>query len=248
MPEEKKIIEELKIKTETYYAVQKIRIQAELRIKAFVRDERLTEERAGALHFWLDESLKKFEGIIKKEVATLLKDVPAWTEFMKDVKGVGPCLAGSLVSGIVDISRFNHVSSLWHYCGMHVVDGEAPRRKRGEKLNWHPFLRMTIYKLTDSFIKQNAEKCLYRRLYDEKKAFYQEKYPEPVTVKQGTREITKYTKGHIHNMAKRYAGKMFLSHLWAKWRALEGLSVSDPWIIAHGDHADIIGPEQGVGS
>jgi len=36
------MIEELKIKTETYYAIQKLRIQAELRIKALVRDERLS--------------------------------------------------------------------------------------------------------------------------------------------------------------------------------------------------------------
>lgn len=233
------LIEELKIKTETYYAIQKSRIQAQLRIKAFVRDGRLSDDHSEALMFWLDDSLKRLEVIIKKDVATLLKDVPIWTEFMEAIKGIGPCLAGSLVAGMVDIGRFNHISALWHYCGMHVVDGEAPRRKRGSKITWNPFLRMTLFKLTDSFIKQNAEKSLYRRLYDEKKAYYQKKFPEPV--KDGKK--TRYTKGHIHNMAKRYSGKIFLSHLWVAWRKLEGLTVTEPWILEQGGHVDKIEPE-----
>lgn len=233
------LLEELKIKTETYYAIQKSRIQADLRIQAFVRDERLNAERAEALHFWLNESLKGLEAIIKKDVQVLLKDAPIWKGWLTDVKGIGPCLAGSLIAGIVSIDRFNHISALWHYCGYHVVDGQAPKRKRGEKITWNPFLRMTMYKATDSFIKQSAEKSLYRRLYDEKKAFYQKKFPEEV--KEGKR--TKYTKGHLHNMAKRYSGKIFLSHLWLKWREIEGLPVSEPWVIAHGGHVDMILPE-----
>ena len=163
------MLEELKIKTETYYALQKLRIQAQLRIKAFVRDDRLNEVRAGTLHFWLDEHLLKTEDALKKEISTLLKDIPIWSEWLKDVKGIGPCLAGSLYAGIYDISRFFYISALWSYCGMGVVGGEAPRRQKKQKINWSPFLRMTMFKVTDSFIKQDPEKCLYRRLYTEKK-------------------------------------------------------------------------------
>jgi len=236
------MIEELKIKTETYYAIQKIRIQAELRIKAFVREERLPEEHAEELHHWADDMLKAMETSIKRDVAKLLRGVPIWEEFFKPVKGVGPCLAGSLIAGIVDISRFEYVSSLWKYCGMDVVDGEAPKRARGQKISWNPFLRMTLYKASDSFIKQNPEKSLYRRLYDEKKAYYQAKFPEPVEKGNG-KKGKKYTKLHIHNMAKRYAGKIFLQHLWKTWRELEGLPVTEPWVIAHGGHNRYIAQE-----
>jgi len=240
------MIEELKIKTETYYSLQKIRIQAELRIKAFVRDKRLTEIQTGSLHFWLDEQLLKAEKITKKDITTLLKGIPIWTEFMKDINGIGPCLAGSLIAGIVDIDRFNYVSSLWKYCGMDVVNGEAPKRRKGEKISWNPFLRMTIFKLTDSFVIQSADKCLYRRLYDEKKAYYRAQYPEPIDTGKKNKDgkpIYKYSDGHIHNMAKRYAGKIFIEHFWVKWRELEGLVVTQPWIIAHGGHQDYIPAE-----
>lgn len=238
------LLEELKIKTETYYAVQKSRVQAELRIGAYVRDERLDQERSEALMFWLNESLKKLETVIMKDVSLMLKDVPIWTEWLKGVYGIGPCLAGSLIAGMVDINRFETISALWHYCGMHVVDGEAPRRKRGSKITWNPFLRMTIFKTTDSFVKQNAEKCQYRELYDTKKKFYQIKFPDEVKIPgtKGQKDRVKYSKGHIHNMAKRYAGKIFLAHLWVKWRELEGLPISDPWVIAHGGHTGMIQP------
>lgn len=83
-----------------------------------------------------------------------------------------------------------------------------------------------------------------------KKAYYQKQYPEFLTggiehptrkTKQG-KSIMIHTKGHLHNMAKRKAGKVFLQHLWVKWRELEGLSISDPWIIAHGGHENYIKP------
>lgn len=234
--------EELIIKTETYYALQKIRIQAQLRIKAFSAERkgqprRLDDFRAGALHFWLDDNLLSKEQDIKKEIAGMLKTVPIWSEWLKSVKGIGPCLAGSLYAGILDIGRFPTVSHLWAYMGMDVRDGKAPKRTKGEKVDWNPFLRMTLYKITDSFIKQNAEKCLYRRLYDEKKAYYQKQHPEPIPGKG--KEVT-YGPLHLHNMAKRYAGKIFIQHLWVKWRELEGLAVSMPWVFEHGGH-DIAG-------
>jgi len=240
------MIEELKIKIETYYAIQKIRIQAELRIKAFIRDDRLTELQAQSLHFWEDEHLKGIEKSIKKDVTLLLKDVPIYTEWMKDVLGIGPCLAGSLYAGIYDISRFNTISKLWKYCGQDVDEsGRAPRRQKGKKLTADPFLQMTIYKLTDSFVKQTAEKCLYRRLYDIKKAFYKQEHPEKVDSGRRSKKgevIWDYTDLHIHRMAKRYAGKIFLEHLWVEWRTLEGLPVSKPWVIEHGGHGNYIEP------
>lgn len=249
-------IEELRIKTSTYYALQKIRIQAQLRIKAFVRDEVLSQERSDHLHFWLDDLLIKMEERIKGEVVVLLTDVPIYQSWMKDIKGVGPCISGSLVSGIKDIGRFNHVSALWKYCGQHVVNGEAPRRQHGKKFDWNPFLRMTVYKLTDSFVRQSQDKSLYRRLYDKKKAFYQEKYPEwktggsphPTRKTKTGESVLIHTKGHLHDMAKRYAGKIFLQHLWVSWRKLEKLPVTRPWVFEHGDgeHTDYIPVEEAV--
>ena len=43
-------------------------------------------------------------------------------------------------------------------------------------------------------------------------------------------------KGHLDNMAIRYAVKMFLSHLWVNWRTLENLPLRDPYPIEKGGH------------
>lgn len=170
--------EEIIIKTESYYAIQGLRIQAQLRIKAFVRDKRLNKKEAKKLHHWNDDMLKNMEAGIKKEMELLIADIPVYKEFMKKIKGIGPCLAGSLYAGIYDISRFATISKLWTYCGQNVKDGEAPRREKGKKITWNPFLRMTLHKLSDSFIKQNPKTSQYRKLYDEFKLEYQKKFPQ----------------------------------------------------------------------
>jgi len=269
--------EEIVIKTEAFYAIQNLRIQAQLRTKAFVRDGRLTKKEAKALHMWNDDMLKRMEITIKKDMEYIISDVPIYDEFFKKIKGIGPCLAGSLYSGINDIQRFATVSKLWKYCGQDVVNGEAPRRKRGQKITWNPFLRMTMHKVTDSFIKQNPEKSQYRRLYDEAKEYYQAKFPQweicwacknkmkstttgmvctkckkrqagiphPKRKTKAGKPIFIYTKGHLHNMAKRKVGKIFLQHLFVKWWRLEtGKAPSKPWILEHGGHVDYIECEE----
>lgn len=296
--------EELKIKTETYYALQKIRIQAQLRIEQFVTDGRLSKIESKALHLWLDDILKTAEGTVKADVKTIIKDLPIWKAWLKKVKGIGPCLGGSLYAGIKDISKFNYTSSLWKYCGQDVIHfcsschspvdqenssykcpkcgpvdtvyGEAPRRERDKMISWSPFLRTALFKISDSFIRQDPDKCLYRRLYDEKKAIEQKRHPEwnicwackskmkqvdgfPKCPKCGgqqtgiphpTRKTKKgeimfmHTGRHLHNRAKRYCVKIFIQHLWIKWRQLEGLAVTDPWITGPGGHSNYIEPDE----
>lgn len=242
------MIEELKIKTEAYYSIQKQRIQTQLRIKSYVRNGKLERDQAAELHGWMDELLFRIEKKIKRDVEKLLKNVPIWQEFLKQVNGVGPCLAGSLIAGIVDIGRFRYVSSLWKYCGMHVVNGHAPQKTRGQKIDWNPFLRMTCYKIGESFVKQKADNCLYRRLYTSKKKYYRTKHPEKVAFKtKKGKTAYKYTDGHIHAMARRYAVKIFLSHLWVRWREIEGLPITKPWVFEHRPgHRDYIAPQEAM--
>jgi len=271
--------EEIIIKTEAYYAIQNLRIQAQLRIKAFVRDKRLDKKEAKKLHHWNDDLLKNMENGIKKEMEILIKDIPIFKKFFKKIKGIGPCLAGSLYAGIYDISRFITISKLWKYCGQDVQNGEAPRREKGKKITWNPFLRMTMHKISDSFIKQDPKKSQYRRLYDEFKFDYQTKFPQwnicwdckspmktnetgigmkctkcgkdqagephPTRKTKKGKPIYRYTKNHIHNMAKRKVAKIFLQHMFVKWWELDhGKTPSEPWILVHGGHVDYIECEE----
>jgi len=251
----------------------------------------------------LDGVLKKAEDSVKADIRILIKDVLIWKAWLKRVKGIGPCLAGSLYAGI-DISLSEYTSSLWKYCGQDVIHfcytchseveqknstyicpqcgpvdsvyGEAPRRQRNQTITWNPFLRTTLFKISDSFIKQDPDKCLYRRLYDEKKTSEQKRHPEwnicyackskmkrsdglakcpecggkqtgiphPIRKAKQGKPMFIYTAGHLHNRAKRYCVKIFMEHLWIKWRQLEGLPITDPWITGPGGHSNYIEPDE----
>jgi len=64
--------------------------------------------------------------------------------------------------------------------------------------------------------------------------------PHPNRQTKKNEPIFIHTKAHIHMMAKRYAGKIFLEHLWIAWREIEGLPVTMPWVFERGGHRDYI--------
>jgi hypothetical protein len=74
-------------------------------------------------------------------------------------------------------------------------------------------------------------KSPYRLIYDKRKSLMEVKHPE-------------YTKGHRHNDSLRIMTKIFLSHLWMKWRELDGLSVSKPYVHEVLEHTDYYAPEE----
>lgn len=119
----------------------------------------------------------------------------------------------------------------------------AQRKVKGTLLDFNPKLKSLIWRYSSQFVMQ-GKKDVYRPLYEQFKAAYAER--EDLKAEIGEKEggetkhgITKGT-GHIDNMAKRKMIKIFLSHLWAVWRELEGLPVTKPWIIDLGGHSKYI--------
>lgn len=140
-----------------------------------------------------------------------------------------------LIPVLRGIKAFDTISKLWAWWGLHVVDGQAAKRKRGTTIDWNPRLRTLAWKIGKQFVLQGE---YYRNSYDEYKAkISNERLPLGKCAKyqQCLEKLKKRKKpackGHIDAMARRYAVKLFLSHLWAKWRELEGLPVSDPYVI-----------------
>ena len=66
--------------------------------------------------------LEKSEAAHFRKLGNILKDYPLWTDFLEGVKGVGPAMAGVIISEI-DIHRAKYPSSLWAYAGLDVVAG-----------------------------------------------------------------------------------------------------------------------------
>lgn len=157
----------------------------------------------------------------------LTAEVQIRKEYLSGIRGIGPILSAGIIGWIHPISRFETISKLWRYSGLAVIDGKAERKKRGEKLHYNPKLKSFMWKVSKSFVYQSAEKSSYRKLYDEVKADYKRKFPETIVVDGKKR----YNPGHLHNMALRKVAKVFLANLWLKWRVMEGLSVSEPYVF-----------------
>lgn len=95
--------------------------------------------------------------------------------------------------------------------------GSAPDKKyfKGLLITYSPFLKMTAWKISVQFVKQGR---FYRRVYEEKKAYY--------TARDGEN----LTPMHIEMRAKRATAKLFLSHLWWMWRVSLGLPVGEIYL------------------
>ena len=159
----------------------------------------------------------------------LLDDFPIYTEFLKDIRGVGPAMAGIIISEI-DITKAEYPSSIHKYAGLDVVKGEGRSRKKhhleestyidkeGKEqkkmgITFNPFLKTKLIGvLGTSFLRSASE---YREHYDN----YKNRLENAPAHKEKT-------KGHRHNMAVRYMVKRFLIDLYVNWRTLEGLPVA----------------------
>lgn len=166
----------------------------------------------------------------------ILRDYRIYTEFLDTVKGIGPAMAGVIVSEF-DIHKAKYPSSLWAYAGLDVGRDGRGRSRRAEHLidrsytdkdgkpavrksiTYNPFIRTKLLGvLASSFLRCGDNP--YRTIYLGYKLRL-ENHP-----KWGAPEITK---GHRHQAACRYMIKMFLIELYRQWRAIEGLPVHPPY-------------------
>lgn len=162
---------------------------------------------------------------------SVLKDFPIYTQFLETVRGIGPAMAGVLVSEI-DITKATYPSSLWAYAGLDVAKDGKGRSKKAEHLverqytnklgeqatkqsiTFNPFLKTKLVGvLAASFLRAGNEK--YAKIYND--------YKHRLECREDLKETTK---GHRHNMALRYMVKMFLVDLYVAWRPIVGLPVA----------------------
>jgi hypothetical protein len=80
------------------------------------------------------------------EIARLLKGVPIYESWLKDQRGIGPTMAGVLLSEI-NIENCNTASQLWSFCGVGLKDGKIQRRVKGQKANYNPWLKSKVLKV-----------------------------------------------------------------------------------------------------
>lgn len=198
-----------------------------------------------------EQRFRDLEDELNSDIMIIAKEIPIIQELV-NVKGISWILAGRLV-GMIDISIPSTPSALWRYCGLGVLpwcedcekfleggtkvcphcDGKnivmkAERLVKGEAAHFSKRLKTTCYNIGTSFLKCNST---YRLIYDRARASYDESRPE------------------WNDMRKHFSGlrkmvKLFLSHLWERWRIEEGLPTRTPYAIHYLDHEDYLSPEQ----
>jgi hypothetical protein len=179
------------------------------------------------------DGLKKNAEKMMGEYGKLLGPVWEWT---KNIRGISNSLAGQLLAQIDDIELSPTVSALWRYCGLAVIDGKAEGK---DSRSYNRRLKATCWNIAQSFVKMQTSP--YIEIYYEEKARLRTLHPERIKVKnkQG-KEVWRYNDGHIARMAERKMIKIFLQHLWVRWREQEGLPVSKPYVIDIMGHAKYI--------
>ncbi len=180
-----------------------------------------------------------------KNLEKILAEYPVFTEFLDKITGIGPAIAGVIVSEI-DIRAAKYASSLWSYAGLGVeTDGRGtsrrqehlhdvaytdkegnPQTRKGIRFN--PFLKTKLVGvLGASFLR--CANSPYRQIY----LNYKNRL-------QNRPDWADKTKGHIHAAAIRYMIKIFLIHLYEAWKDIEGLPRLQPYsegklkMAAHG--------------
>lgn len=184
-----------------------------------------------------------------KRLERSLREVPFYTEYLSKIRGIGPAMAGVLISEL-DPYKAKYPSSFWKYAGLDVVavfdketheliktEGRGRREhhlvmssykdKNGEMkekrgLSYNPWLKAKLLAvLGASFLRANNEQ--YVPIYQNYKV-RQLNRPEL--------QDNKAIKAIAHKRALRYMVKMFLQDLHIAWRAFENLEVSIPYAEA----------------
>lgn len=147
-------------------------------------------------------------------------------EWVKATKGVGEKQAARLLATIGDPywntlhERPRTVSELWAYCGLSVTpEGQGPRRRKGQRVNWNPDARMRIRMISESICKAGGP---YRLVYDERKAdtegrVHVAECPQCVG---SSHPGDPWRPGHRHADALRIVSKEVLKDLWVESRRL----------------------------
>lgn len=131
--------------------------------------------------------------------------------------------------------------SLWHFCGLHVVDGHSPRKTRGQRADWDPIARTAILQpggIAEQIVRLRVP--IYRAVYDEAK--------ERLTTERGVADGSAIgtspsaagdgaEAGHfrvivnaaglrpiqIEGIARKIAAKAFVGDLLRAWKEIEPL-------------------------
>jgi hypothetical protein len=194
------------------------------------------------IYFDLFEETKEFEKLCKRIMQKGIKTHPVYIKFLLKIRGIGPVFSANLIKEFGDCSQYETVSKLWAHTGNHVVNGKAPRRRKGKKINFDPDLRQLTWKISRNLMMQN--KGFYRKEYEREVKKQRKKTYEPGILHKKYKNsyepaATKLSKNHAKNRALRKIRKIFLDHYWHVARESAGLSAEKNYVKGVLEHEHI---------
>jgi hypothetical protein len=236
----------------SYFNMQENRMRLDNQIRAMGKINQPTD-----VMEWLRDQNFVLEESLKKAVTKYVKGDPIG-KWMLEQKGVGPLTAAPFLC-YLDIHKAPTAGHFMAYCGL----DPTKKWEKGQKRPWNPTMKKTCWLLGEAFVKsKNRENAVYGQLYQQRKDLETAKnqagdYKEQAdhilatrNFKPGTDVLKEYqagrlAKAHIHERAKRWAVKIFLSHLHEKWYQHEfGKPAPSPYPLAHLGHAHKIDPPE----
>ena len=203
---------------DSYYQVQHFRIAA----AAQIRSSGLEPHRVLS---WMFESNRTVEDGLKASLGEFAGSYRVG-QWLQSICGIGPVISAGFLSHL-DIRGCNTAGQFWAFAGL------DPNKKWEKKTKrpWNAKLKTLCWKVGESFVKvQNNDSDFYGKVFRERKDLevarnesgqFEDQCKSILEAKKFNKETDAYKSyivgklppAHVHARARRYAVKLFLSHL-----------------------------------
>lgn len=241
---------EVRFLVDAYYAMQRDRIRGAHQARTLEKSDE-----PHAVLMWLTDQ----RGTLEKQVARALDAYSASQpagQWARSIVGIGPIISSGLIANI-DIRKAPTVGHIWRYAG------QDPTMiwEKGKKRPWNGSLKRLCWIIGESFVKVSSnDRDVYGQIYLKRKEYEALKNDAGDYAEQANNALTqknyrddtkakavymtgKLPPGHLHARAKRYAVKIFLSHLHHVMFELQfNEKPPRPFIIEHGGHTHFMEP------
>lgn len=203
-----------------YYQIQKFRCSSDAQVRSSGDGE------PNSVLDWLANNTRSLENNIKRALGEFAAEytVGKWCQ---SICGIGPVISAGLLANF-DIRKAKTVGHFWRFAGLDPTS----KWEKGKKRPWNTELKtLCVFKLGECFVKVQAnDKDFYGRVFKERKNLELDRDLDgynkqaaatklkEVKIGKKTEAYKFYSTGHLppahlHARARRYAVKLFLSHL-----------------------------------
>ncbi len=242
--------EEIRFLVDAYYQVQKMRIALGNQIFALTESNEPHE-----ISDWLFSQFKLIESQISRSLKAFCETTKPG-QWLLSITGIGPVLAANFLAHL-DVTKSETAGGFWRFAGL----DPTLEWKKGCKRPFNARLKTACWKAGESFCKvQNRDSDVYGKVYAERKALEIQRNDRLEFADQAKEKLEKFNIGkdtdaykhyaegklppaHIDQRAKRYAVKLFLSHLHhVMYECEHGRKPPKPYVIEHMGHAHYVAP------